>query len=108
VRSTREAGATAPGSVLRLLREEFGVQLLLHEGGPTVFGQFFGAGAVDELFLTLASQIAGRSSGTSRPSIAGETIFSPESARWFTLHSMKRACEHLLLRYTATAPPSLA
>ena len=83
------------------------MQLLLHEGGPTVFGQFLGVGAIDELFLTLAPQIAGRSSGTSRPSIAGETIFSPESARWFMLHGVKQASEHLLRRYTATPQPSL-
>jgi riboflavin biosynthesis pyrimidine reductase len=31
---------------------------LLHEGGPTLFGQFLGNALVAELFMTLARQIA--------------------------------------------------
>jgi riboflavin biosynthesis pyrimidine reductase len=86
--------------VLKILADEFGIRLLLHEGGPTTFGQFLAANMIDELFLTLASQIAGRQSLAQRPSIAGETLFSPEMAPWFGLRSIKRAWDHLLLRYT--------
>jgi riboflavin biosynthesis pyrimidine reductase len=60
VRSTGEVGKTTPAAVLKILANEFGVRLLLHEGGPTVFGEFLAAGLIDELFLTLAPQIAGR------------------------------------------------
>jgi riboflavin biosynthesis pyrimidine reductase len=101
VRSTGESDAAPPVSVLRILGEEFGVRLLLHEGGPTVFGGFLRAGAIDELFLTLAPQIAGRSASAPRPSIAGEAVFVPASAPWLTLQSLKRGSEHLLIRYTA-------
>jgi riboflavin biosynthesis pyrimidine reductase len=101
VRSTGEAGCTTPGAILKILADEFGIRLLLHEGGPTTFGQFLAANMIDELFLTLAPQIAGRQSLAQRPSIAGETHFCPEMAPWFGLRSIKRAWDHLLLRYTS-------
>src|SRR6516165_11285974 len=53
-------GSIAPLVVLPLLYLQFGVRMLLHEGGPTLFGQFLAAEAVDELFMTLSPQIAGR------------------------------------------------
>jgi riboflavin biosynthesis pyrimidine reductase len=101
VRSTEKAGCTTPGAILKILADEFGIRLLLHEGGPTTFGQFLAANMIDELFLTLAPQIAGRQSLAQRPSIAGETLFSPEMAPWLGLRSIKRAWDHLLLRYTS-------
>ena len=101
VRSTGETGTTTPGAVLKILADEFGIRLLLHEGGPTIFGQSLAAKMIDELFLTLAPQIAGRESVAQRPNIAGETVFVPEMAPWFGLRSVKRAWDHLLLRYTS-------
>src|SRR5215469_18821674 len=102
VRSTGEAVSTTPGAVLKILADEFGIRLLLHEGGPTIFGQSLAAKMIDELFLTLAPQIAGRQSVAQRPSIVGETLFLPETAPWFGLRSIKRAWDHLLLRYTSS------
>jgi riboflavin biosynthesis pyrimidine reductase len=102
VRSTGEVGCTTPGAVLKILADEFGIRLLRHEGGPTVFGESLTAKMIDELFLTLAPQIAGRQSVAQRPSIAGETFFIPETAPWFGLQSIKRARDHLLLRYISS------
>jgi riboflavin biosynthesis pyrimidine reductase len=102
VRSTGEKGATSPRAVLKILAGEFGVRLLLHEGGPTIFGEFLSAGMIDELFLTCAPQIAGRQKNASRPSLAGEGLFLPETAPWFSLQSIKKSSNHLLLRYIAT------
>lgn len=99
VHSTGESGSTSPDEVLKVLTNEFGTALLLHEGGPAVFGQFLADQKIDELFLTVAPQIAGRSKTKGRPSIAGETIFSPETAPWLDLASIKRGSDHLLLRY---------
>ena len=50
----------SPSAILTLLRREAGVELLLHEVGPTLFGEFLAAGFMDQLFLTVAPQIAGR------------------------------------------------
>src|SRR5215469_3365164 len=55
-----------PLTMIQFLRSQFGVQILLHEGGPMLFGQFLAAGAVGELFLTLSPQIAGRAAHTNR------------------------------------------
>jgi hypothetical protein len=46
---------------------------------------------IDEFFLTLAPHIAGRQTIAQRPSIAGETLFLPETAPWFELRRVKRA-----------------
>lgn len=99
VRSTGEENATTPEAALGILSEEFGVKVLLHEGGPTSFGQFLAARLIDELFLTLSPQIAGRQRMVGRPSLAGEAVFFPESAPWLKLKTTKRGGDHLLLRY---------
>jgi riboflavin biosynthesis pyrimidine reductase len=99
--STGEAVSTTPEVVLKILADEFGIRLLLHEGGPTIFGQAIAAKVIDEFFLTISPQIAGRQTVAQRPSIAGETLFLPETAPWFELRSVKRAFDHLLLRYTS-------
>jgi riboflavin biosynthesis pyrimidine reductase len=102
VRSTGESGLTTPEALLRILYREFKVRLLLHEGGPAVFGQFLAAKLIDELFVTLAPQIAGRTSKVQRPSIAGETLFLPETAPWFEVESVKQGSSRLPLRYAAS------
>ena len=102
VRSTGEEGATSPRAVLKVLAGEFGVGTLLHEGGPTIFGEFLRAGTIDELFLTLAPQVAGRDEEKPRPGLAA-TSFLPETAPWFSLRSIKQSSSDLLfLRYVAT------
>jgi riboflavin biosynthesis pyrimidine reductase len=103
VRSTGAEAAPSPGAVLKILAGEFGVRVLLHEGGPTIFGEFLRAGAIDELFLTLAPQVAGRDGERPRPGLAA-TSFLPETAPWFSLRSIKRSPDDLLLlRYVAVA-----
>lgn len=95
-------GRIAPLAMLRLLHAQLGVGRLLHEGGPTLFGQFLAAEAVDELFLTLSAQIAGRGSGALRPGLVEGTEFMPNCAPWFQLLSIKQSAEHLYLRYQRT------
>ena len=95
-------GSIAPQSILRLLSLQFGIRMLLHEGGPTLFGQFLEAEAVDELFLTLSPQIAGRKGEAIRPGLVEGVQFVPYSAPWFQLLSVKQKAEHLYLRYRRT------
>ena len=54
-------------SALRRLRADHGVRALLCEGGPTLMGALLGERLVDELFLTLAPQLAG---GGTAPTLA--------------------------------------
>jgi riboflavin biosynthesis pyrimidine reductase len=94
-----KGGTMAPMAMLRLLYAQLGVRRLLHEGGPTLFGQFLEAEAVDELFLTLSPQIAGRKRDTIRPGLVQGMEFMPDCAPWFQLLSVKQRAEHLYLRY---------
>ena len=93
------SGTISPLTILRLLYSQLGVRTLLHEGGPSLFGQFLAAEAIDELFLTLAPQIAGRKSATVRPALVQGTEFMPDRAPWFQLLSVKQRNDHLYLRY---------
>lgn len=89
----------SPKRVASLLYRSWDVRLLVHEGGPTVFGEFLKDGLIDELFLTIAPHIAGRSKKTSRPSFAGEALFSPEHSLWYKLVSIKKVGDHIFTRY---------
>src|ERR1017187_8638639 len=93
-----EGPIIAPASVLQLLRAEFGVSLLLHEGGPTLFGRFMADGCVDELFLTVAPQVAGRDTQRLRPGFIAGVEFRPETAPWLEIVSVKERGNHLYLR----------
>jgi riboflavin biosynthesis pyrimidine reductase len=94
----------SPSAILTLLRQEVGVELLLHEAGPTLFGEFLEGGFMDELFLTVAPQIAGRVAEHSRPGLVANVQFSPATAPWWKLLSAKRAADHLFLRYHVRDP----
>jgi riboflavin biosynthesis pyrimidine reductase len=95
-------GSIAPLAILRLLYLQFGVRMLLHEGGPTLFGQFLAAEAVDALFMMLSPQIAGRKADAIRPALVQGVEFVPDSAPWFQLLSVKQKAEHPYLRYRRT------
>lgn len=93
----------SPSAILTLLKQEFGVELLLHEAGPTLFGEFLEGGFIDELFLTVAPQIAGRVAAQPRPGLVANVQFSPATAPWWRLLSAKNAADYLFLRYQIKA-----
>lgn len=97
----------SPSAILTLLRHEAGVQLLLHEAGPTLFGEFLAGGLIDELFLTVAPQIAGRVPEQPRPGLVANVQFSPATAPWWKLLSIKNAADYLFLRYRRSLPSSV-
>lgn len=79
-----------------------GAELVLCEGGPHLLGQLLEARSVDEMFLTLAPQLAGRSSSTPRLSLVEGTAFSVADAAWARLVDLRRAGDHLFARYRLT------
>jgi riboflavin biosynthesis pyrimidine reductase len=93
------AGEVSPEGVLLLLAQDYGVRVVLYEGGPTLLASFLAQGIVDELFLTLAPQVAGREGELHRLALVEGHAFMPVDALWATLLSVKLAGSHLLLRY---------
>jgi riboflavin-specific deaminase-like protein len=85
-------------AVLRQLRAEHGVRSVLCEGGPTLMSALLGEGLVDELFLTLAPQLAG--GGTAPTMASGAPLPDPAQLeiRWL----LERAGS-LYLRYAVRA-----
>jgi riboflavin biosynthesis pyrimidine reductase len=79
--------------------------LILVEGGPHLLGDFFAEQCLDEQFLTLAPQVAGRNGSPARPGLVAGKLFAPEHPLWGTLVGVKRGGSHLFFRY---AFPSVA
>ena len=80
--------------------------VILVEGGPLLIGNFFAEKLMDELFLTLAPQIAGREDSVERPGLVAGKVFAPEDPLWGRLMGIKRRGNHLFLRY-AFEPESI-
>ncbi len=75
-------------------------KLILVEGGPRLLGDFYAERLLDEQFLTLAPQIAGRDTGDRRLSLVMGMAFAPDHALWGTLIDLRRGSSHLFLRYS--------
>ena len=93
------ADRLSAGAILDAVRCVRAVDLLLVEGGPRLMGDFFAEQRLDELFLTLAPQVAGRDEGQDRPGLVAGQALAPDRPRWGTLVGVKRAGGHLFLRY---------
>ena len=88
---------TAPGLIE--IASSIGAQLILCEGGPHLIGDFVKAGLLDELFLTIAPQIAGRDDRHARMGFVEGAAFSIAGAPWGELVAVRRASDYLFLRY---------
>jgi riboflavin biosynthesis pyrimidine reductase len=99
VEATQQAGAISARQVLEMASAIRQSDVILVEGGPQLIGDFFAEHCLDELFLTLAPQLAGRDDSTERPGLVAGKRFAPEHPLWGTLVSVKRGGSHLFLRY---------
>jgi riboflavin biosynthesis pyrimidine reductase len=81
------------------LSRRLGAQLVVCEGGPTLLGPLLQARVVDELFLTLSPQLGGRDARSERLSLVEGAALWPGTPTWLELVSVRRAGDHLLLRY---------
>ena len=91
--------SVSPQDLLAALAES-GAELVVCEGGPHLLGQLVAARLIDELFLTVAPQVAGRSTDIPRLSLIEETAFAVSDAPWAALTGLRRAGDHLFLRYS--------
>lgn len=97
------SSAIRSSSILEQVGRRFQVsagKLILVEGGPQLLGAFYAEHALDEQFLTLAPQIAGRDVGDQRLSLVMGRTFAPRRPLWGTLIDLRRGSSHLFLRYS--------
>ncbi|HEY2114323.1 MAG TPA: dihydrofolate reductase family protein [Candidatus Angelobacter sp.] len=98
---------------MRVLREEKGIEHLLCEGGPTLYGSMARAGLIDEKFVTVSpveiGLIVPPEQGTA-PAAPGNQLnlrpttfmypgFTPETAPWWRWMSCRRVGDHQFNRY---------
>jgi riboflavin biosynthesis pyrimidine reductase len=79
-----------------------GHELILCEGGPTVFGALAAAGLVEELFLTLSPLLAGRAGTERRLSLLDGADLLPGRGDCELL-TLRRAGSQLFMRYELPA-----
>jgi riboflavin-specific deaminase-like protein len=98
----RQEGRLDLRAALAELRESFGVQTLLCEGGPHLGLELFAAGLVDELFLSVSPRLAGgeAASGESLRILAGPELDPPLELE---LIGVLECHSHLFLRYGVSA-----
>jgi dihydrofolate reductase len=101
------------GQAMRMLREDYGIQHLLCEGGPTLYGYMSGAGLIDEKFLTVSPIEIGlyvppqqepadyekSNSPKQRPTTFMAPGFTKENAPWWEWLSCRRISDHQFNRY---------
>jgi 5-amino-6-(5-phosphoribosylamino)uracil reductase len=99
--------------VVRMLRRELGIEYLLCEGGPTLYGYLARAGLIDEKFVTLSPVEVGQQippeqkpAATERnnppkfrPTIFGAPGFTVDTAPWWEWISCRKVGEHQFSRY---------
>ncbi|HEU0003137.1 MAG TPA: dihydrofolate reductase family protein [Ktedonobacteraceae bacterium] len=95
-----EKGSLSAQAILEAVQRARPCNLILSEGGPQLLGGFFAEHCLDELFLTLAPQVAGRDETIKRPGLVAGMLFAPEFPLWGSLVSVKRETSHLFLRYS--------
>lgn len=85
-----------------ILTTDFGVNTLLCEGGPRVYGGFVSARLLDDEFLTLCPTVIGNpgleGDTKPRPGLIEGAAFSPDAPPKSVPTSLRRAGEHLFLK----------
>ena len=94
-----EGATLGAQAILDAVRQVSSCETILVEGGPRLMSGFFAARCLDELFLTLAPQVAGRDDRIARPGLVAGALFAPEHPVWGTLVGVKCGGSHLFLRY---------
>ncbi len=102
--SLKNAGILNAQTVLEAVAPALGNGLALIEAGPHMLGEFLASRLMDELFLTIAPQIAGRDALVERPGLVEGKRFAPVSPLWGKLAGAKRGSDDLFLRYQFQGP----
>ena len=99
-------GSIPASAILDVVCRVSAGKLILVEGGPRLLGAFYAERLIDEQFLTIAPQIAGRDVGDKRLSLVMGKRFAPRDALWGNLIDVRRGSSHLFLRYSFPDNPN--
>lgn len=99
VRAIASNGPLAGRALVRLAVEMSGGRRILTEGGPRLLGQLVAEGVVDEMFLTFAPRLAGRSGDLRRLALIEGVAFRPDNAPRTRLIGVKAADDYLFTRF---------
>ena len=102
--------------MVEILRREHGIEYLLCEGGPTLYGYMSRAGLIDERFVTISPIEVGqlvpeeqertgadvRNPSLYRPTMFNAPGFTAADAPWWQWVSCRRAGDHQFSRYRRT------
>lgn len=100
--AVRGSSAIRASTIINQVRRVNAGKLILVEGGPRLLGDFYAERMLDEQFLTLSPQIAGRQIDDGRISLVMGRMFAPRNPLWGTLVDLRRGSSHLFLRYSFT------
>ncbi len=103
--AVQKEGQIAAKTILATVHRICRGNIWLVEGGPRLLGDFLAENCLDELFFTLAPQIAGRDEQTIRPGLVTGKVFAPRDPRWGKLIAIRRGGDHLFLRYRLKQGP---
>jgi riboflavin biosynthesis pyrimidine reductase/2-hydroxychromene-2-carboxylate isomerase len=84
------------GALVRYLRSELGIRLLLVEGGSELNAALLAPGLIDEVFLTIAPKVK---LGRTIPTLAGGEPLPQGEMQSYTLISSRRIGDEVFLRY---------
>jgi riboflavin biosynthesis pyrimidine reductase len=96
----RRSGAIPAAAILRAVEQAITGKQVLVEGGPRLLATFYKERLIDEQFLSLAPQLAGRETGDARMGLVMGKIFAPRDPRWGRLTDARQGSRLLFLRYS--------
>lgn len=99
VKAVRSDGKISAAEILTSVQAVCEGTRFLLEGGPHLLSIFLAEQQLDELFLTLAPQVAGREGSPERLGLVAGHNFAPDNPKWSTLLSLRKTESHLFLRY---------
>jgi len=100
VRAFGDAAELRMADVVRASIETSGGARILTEGGANILGRFLAERALDELFLTVAPRIAGRTRELGRVALVEGAAFAAARAPEASLASLKLGGDYLFTRYS--------
>jgi riboflavin biosynthesis pyrimidine reductase len=96
----RRAGEIPAVEILAEVNRAMAGKRILVEGGPRLLATFYKERLIDEQFLSLASQLAGREMGDARMGLVMGKTFAPRDPLWGRLTDARLGRRLLFLRYS--------